>query len=118
MDPGMDDIIQDLRDFAHARDWDQFHSPKNLAMALAVESAELLEHFQWLTEDQSRKLDDETRAQVRQEIGDVLLYLTRLADQLDISPLDAAREKLKLNAEKYPVEASRGHARKVDRRSD
>ena len=106
----MDKLIAKLRAFAAERDWDQFHSPKNLAMALAVEAAELLEHFQWLTEEESRTLDPETLAKVREEIGDVQLYLARLADKLGLSPLDAARDKLEINRRKYPPEKARGNA--------
>jgi len=105
-------LRDELRRFAAERDWDQFHSPKNLASALSVEAAELLEHFQWLTEEQSRQMPPETLSSVRHEIADVLLYLIRLADQLKIDLSDAANEKLRLNAEKYPVEKSRGNSRK------
>jgi dCTP diphosphatase len=108
----MDDLIAKLRAFAAERDWDQFHSPKNLAMALAVEAAELLEHFQWLTEEESRTLDPERLAKVREEIGDVQLYLARLADKLGLSPIDAARDKLEINRRKYPPEKARGNAAK------
>jgi NTP pyrophosphatase (non-canonical NTP hydrolase) len=101
-----------LRAFAAERDWDQFHSPKNLAAALSVEAAELLEHFQWLTEEQSRALPDATREAVATEIADVLLYLLRLADKLGIDPLDAARRKLVANAVKYPVELAKGNSKK------
>jgi dCTP diphosphatase len=101
-----------LREFTAARDWDQFHSPKNLAMALAVESSELLEIFQWLTEAQSRAPDEKTRAAVRDEIADVLIYLVRIADQLGIDPLAEAGRKLADNERKYPVEKSRGNAKK------
>jgi len=104
-----------LAEFAAARDWDQFHSPKNLAMALAAESGELLEHFQWLTEAESAALSEETRAEVALEIADVLLFLVRLADRLRIDPLDAAAKKLALNARKYPVEKARGRSTKYDR---
>jgi len=102
----------DLRRFAAARDWQQFHTPKNLAMALAVEAAELLEHFQWLTAEQSARLGARRRHAVAEEIADVLLYLTRLADVLGIDPLAAARRKLRTNARKYPIARSRGNARK------
>ncbi len=98
----MQEIIRKLREFAAERDWDQFHSPKNLAMALSVEVAELLEHFQWLTAEESRELDPETLRKVREEIGDVQLYLARLADQLGISPVEAARDKLEINRKKVP----------------
>ena len=93
-----------LRDFAAARDWDQFHLPKNLAMALIVEAAELVEHFQWLTPRQSSSLEPERRAAVGEEIADVLLYLIRLADVLGIDPIEAARAKMGKNAIKYPVQ--------------
>ncbi|HUL55835.1 MAG TPA: nucleotide pyrophosphohydrolase [Usitatibacter sp.] len=101
-----------LREFTAARDWDQFHSPKNLAMALAAESGELLEVFQWLTEEQSARLDDKPRAAAADEIADVLLYLIRLADTLGIDPLVEARRKLADNERKYPVDKARGTAKK------
>ena len=101
-----------LRGFAKAREWDQFHSPKNLAMALAAEAGELLEVFQWLTEAQSRGLDAKARAAVSEEIADVLLYLVRLGDQLGIDPVAEAHRKLAENERKYPVEKARGNARK------
>lgn len=109
----LDDLRNQLREFAHARDWEQFHSPKNLSMALIVEAAELVEHFQWLTESQSQTLDQEKREQVAQELADVLLYLVRLADRLDIDLLDAARRKLVINAQKYPADKVRGSAKKA-----
>src|SRR5262245_16513561 len=109
---GLMQLRDALRQFADERDWDQFHSPKNLAAALAVEAAELLERFQWLTEDQSRKLSPAELAKVREEMADVLNYLVRLADKLDVNLLEAARDKIKVNAVKYPVEKSRGSARK------
>ena len=101
-----------LRAFALERDWDQFHSPKNLSAALAVEASELLEHFQWLKEDESFDLSPEKRAKVAEEIADVLLYLVRIADKLDIDVLDAALKKIDANAQKYPVEKARGSMRK------
>jgi NTP pyrophosphatase (non-canonical NTP hydrolase) len=101
-----------LRRFAAERDWEQFHTPKNLAMALSVEVAELLEHFQWLTAEQSAALDPGALARVREELADVLLYLVRLADRLDVDLLEAAREKMDRNAEKYPVDKARGSSRK------
>jgi NTP pyrophosphatase (non-canonical NTP hydrolase) len=108
----MEELRDEMREFARVRDWDQFHSAKNLAMALAVEAAELLEHFQWLTEEQSGKLDAQAQAEVRNEIADVLLYLIRLADRLGIDPVAAAQAKLVENARKYPVEKSRGNRKK------
>ena len=101
-----------MRDFADKRDWNQFHSPKNLAMALSVEVAELAEHFQWLTEEQSRNLPENTLDEVSNELADSLLYLVRLADKLDIDLMNAAQNKMELNGQKYPVEKSRGNARK------
>jgi Predicted pyrophosphatase len=101
-----------LRDFAAARDWDQFHSPKNLAMALSGEAGELLEIFQWLTDEQSRRLDDKARSAAADEIADVLLYLVRLADKLGLDPLAEAQRKLADNERRYPVEKARGSAKK------
>jgi NTP pyrophosphatase (non-canonical NTP hydrolase) len=101
-----------LRQFASDRDWDQFHSPKNLAIALSVEAAELLEHFQWTLEADSAGLTREQHTKVREEIADVLLYLIRLADKLDIDLLAAATDKIRVNAVKYPVEKARGSSKK------
>jgi dCTP diphosphatase len=92
-----------LRDFAAARDWRQFHSPKNLAMAMIVEAAELVEHFQWLTPEQSGTLAPEKLAEVRDEVADTLIYLVELADALGIDPIAAARDKIAKNAIKYPA---------------
>jgi dCTP diphosphatase len=114
----MSDPLRELRDslraFAAERDWDQFHSPRNLATALAVEAAELLEPFQWLTDEQSRDLPPDVRAAVEEELADVLLYLVRLADKLDVDLPAAARAKILRNGDKYPVEKSRGSSRKYD----
>lgn len=107
-----EDTRRRLREFSAARDWDQFHSPKNLAMALIVEAAELVEHFQWLTEAQSASLSADKRAAVAEEAADILIFLIRLADKLDVD-LDAAVEaKLALNEHRYPPEKARGNARK------
>ena len=108
----LDQLRDSLRQFAADRDWDPFHSPKNLAMALAVEAAELLERFQWVTEEDSKRLPPPELAKVREEMADVLNYLVRLADKLDVDLLEAAREKVALNAQKYPVDKSRGNAKK------
>ena len=108
----LDALRERLRAFAAAREWDQFHSPKNLAMALAAEAGELLEIFQWLTEDESRNLSPAARAAASDEIADVLLYLVRLADTLGIDPAAAADRKLLANAERYPVDKARGNRRK------
>ena len=101
-----------LREFAAARDWDQFHSPKNLAMALSVEAGELLETFQWLTEEQSCVLAPESLAAVSDEVADVLLYLIRLSDKLGIDPIAAANRKLLANAKRYPADKARGNSKK------
>ena len=101
-----------IRDFAHAREWERFHTPKNLAMAMIVEAAELVEQFQWLTPEESGALSAEKHEAVRQEIADVLIYLTRLADLLNIDLLEAASAKLEINARKYPVDKARGNANK------
>lgn len=104
----MEDLVQKLRKFTKERDWDQFHSPKNLAMALSVEVAEIVEHFQWLTEEQSQELSADKLFELKEEIGDVLIYLIRLADKLGIDPINAALEKIEKNGKKYPVEKVKG----------
>jgi len=103
-----------LRDFVSERDWDQFHSPKNLSMALSVEAAELMELFQWLTEAQSGAPDAARRTRIEAELADILIYLVRLADRLDVDLLAAAATKLAENARKYPADRVRGQARKYD----
>jgi dCTP diphosphatase len=105
-------LQQRLAAFAAAREWEQFHSPKNLAMALSAEVGELVEEFQWLTELQSRELDAERRERVRLELADVFIYLLRLADRLDVDLMRAADDKIALNERKYPAERVRGDARK------
>jgi NTP pyrophosphatase (non-canonical NTP hydrolase) len=114
MDGTLDTLTQSLRRFAAERDWQQFHSPKNLACALTVEAAELLEHFQWLTDEQSANLPADKRTAVGLEMADVLLYLAQIADRLQIDLLAAAARKLELNAAKYPVARARGSSRKYD----
>ena len=110
----LEQLRDQLREFAAARDWDQFHSPKNLAMALATEAGELLEHFQWMTESQSRELTPEKREAVGAEVSDVLLYLIQLSTALGIDPIAAAQAKLQINALKYPVARARGTSKKYD----
>jgi len=105
-------LQQRLAAFAAARDWGQFHSPKNLAMALSVEAAELLEEFQWLTDEQSRRLDAAHRERVRLELADVFIYLLRISDVLGVDLMKAADDKMVLNERKYPAERVRGDARK------
>jgi dCTP diphosphatase len=101
-----------LRAFARARDWDRFHTPKNLCMALIVEAAELVEHFQWLSEEESAALAPAVREKVEEEVADVLLYLVRLADTLNLDLIDAANRKIDRNEVKYPAARVRGSARK------
>ncbi|BET25321.1 NTP pyrophosphatase (non-canonical NTP hydrolase) [Limnobacter thiooxidans] len=96
-------IQHQLKQFSAARNWEQFHSPKNLSMALSVEVAELVEHFQWITEEDSRKLQGQQLDEVKDEVADVLLYLLQICNQLNIDPVDAAQKKLIKNAVKYPA---------------
>lgn len=110
--PSLAELRDALRRFAAERDWDQFHFPKNLAIALSVEAAELLEHFQWLPDVDSAALPAEARGKVREELADVLLYLIRLADKLDIDLVAAAFDKIAVNAKKYPVHKARGTSKK------
>ena len=104
----MEELKLKQREFANKRDWEQFHSPKNLAMALSVEVAEIVEILQWLTEEESQSLTDEQRLAMQDEIGDVMNYLVRLADRLDIEPVQAAMQKTEKNRIKYPVESAKG----------
>ncbi|WP_018882126.1 MULTISPECIES: nucleotide pyrophosphohydrolase [unclassified Thioalkalivibrio] len=108
----LEELASRVETFVEERDWAQFHSPKNLAMALAGEVGELIEHFQWLTQEQSRELSGEAYESVRQEIADVQIYLLLLARKLDIDLVQAASDKLEMNARKYPVEKAHGNARK------
>lgn len=110
----LNNLASQLERFAKEREWQQFHSPKNLSAALSVEAAELLEHFQWLTEDQSRRLPQERLEAVGSEVADVLLYLIQLARALGIDPIAAAQAKLRLNALKYPIDRARGSSKKYD----
>ena len=111
----LDHLRHKLAAFAAERDWEQFHNPKNLAMALAGEAGELMEHFQWLTLEQAARLPKAAREEVALECADVLLYLLRLCDKLDIDLAQAARRKLALNAKKYPVRKARGKMTKYDK---
>ena len=111
----LDALRTRLAQFAEERDWDQFHNPKNLAMALTGEVGELVEHFQWLTFEEAQNLPQSTRDEVALEAADVLLFLLRLCDKLDIDLAAAAEQKLELNAKKYPVQKSRGRATKYDK---
>lgn len=116
----IDELKQRLRRFAAERDWDQYHTPKNLATALVCEAAELVEIFQWMTaEESARVMEDERLArEVRHELADILVYCVRLADKLDVDLAAAVDEKLEINAGKYPVEKARGNATKYSRRGE
>lgn len=111
-DRSITDLAELLRKFADEREWEQFHSPKNLAMALTVETAELLEEFQWLTEQQSRQPEQECLDRIKEEVGDVMIYLVLLSDHLGIDPVAAAFEKIENNRAKYPVDKAKGSAKK------
>jgi len=111
-DRSLADLAELLRKFADEREWGQFHSPKNLAMALTVEAAELLQEFQWLTEEQSRQPDQEGLKRIKEEIGDVMIYLILLSDHLSIDPMAAAFKKIEKNRAKYPVDKAKGSAKK------
>jgi dCTP diphosphatase len=110
----LEQLRQRLADFAKVRDWEQFHSPKNLAMALIGEAAEIIEHFQWLSEEKSSQLSPEKKQAVSQELADVLIYLIRLADQLDIDLITATEAKIQVNETRYPVKLVKGSARRAD----
>ena len=110
--PGLDELRQRVLRFVAEREWERFHSPKNLAMALSVEASELLEVFQWLTEEQSRAAAPEVKAAAADEIADVLIYLLQISHRLGIDPLEAALAKVEKNALKYPVDKARGLAKK------
>lgn len=101
----LNELRERLREFAQARDWEQFHTPKNLAMALVAEAAEVVEHFQWLTPGESGQLDPDKRGAVALELADVLLYLVMLADRLDIDLAEAARRKILINGQRFPAAA-------------
>ena len=105
-------LKQRLRSFAKDRDWDQFHSPKNLSMALIAEAAELVEHFQWLTEEQSQNLSKEKLSEVEEELVDIQIYLIRIADKLGVDLIEAAQKKISINEKKYPAIKVRGKSQK------
>ena len=108
----MKELIKELREFAKERDWEQFHSPKNLAMALSVEVGEIVEIFQWLSQEESKNLSGKKLEKIKEEIGDVMIFLTNLADKFGIDPVEAAKEKIKINQLKYPAELVKGKANK------
>ena len=110
----IEELQRRLQAFADQRDWNQFHSPKNLAMALIVEAGELAEHFQWLTQKESFSLPDDKLGDVGEELADIFVYLVRLADQLDIDLPAAVDRKIELNEQKYPADLVRGSAKKYN----
>ena len=118
MPDSLDELSARLLAFARARDWEQFQSPKNLSMALAGEAGELLEHFQWLTEAQSADLSPEKRRAVAHELADILSYLLRIAERLDIDLIAATAEKIAINEQRYPAEKVRGDARRASEYDD
>ncbi len=113
MQDSLEQLRQRLAAFAGERDWEQFHSPKNLSMALIAEAAELVEHFQWLTEEQSYALSAEKLDEVRMELADILIFLIRTADRLGVDPVRAAWEKIEINEKRYPADRVRGDARRA-----
>jgi NTP pyrophosphatase (non-canonical NTP hydrolase) len=111
-DVSLEDLARRLRAFREDRDWDRFHTPRNLAVSIAVESGELLEHFQWVDDEAVSEYVDKRRADIAEEIADVAIYLVQLADTLDLSLSDAISTKIELNDQRYPVELARGNAAK------
>jgi dCTP diphosphatase len=108
----IENIKLQLRKFALERDWDQFHSPKNLAMALSVEVSEIIEHLQWVTEEESKSLPNSKIKEIELELADTLIYLIRLADKLNIDLIPVTYGKIEINSKKYPVDSSKGNAKK------
>ena len=108
------DLATELQQFARARDWEQFHAPKNLAMSLAIEAAEVMEHFQWAEANVAPELSADKRQAIGHELADVMIYLLRLATRLDIDLTTALREKIAINEQRYPVAKSRGRSTKYD----
>jgi NTP pyrophosphatase (non-canonical NTP hydrolase) len=113
MQDSLDTLNQRLKAFAQERDWEQFHSPKNLSMALIAEAAELVEHFQWLSEEQSYQLDSAKRDAVAMEMADILIFLIRCAERLDIDLVQSAWKKIAINETRYPANRVRGDARRA-----
>jgi len=110
----MEELKKNLKDFVEKREWFKYHSPKNLAIGLSVEAAELLEIFIWLTEEESKELDKKQLTVLKEEIGDIMIYLINLAEQFDLDPLECAKQKLELNKSKYPSNLVKGSAKKYN----
>ena len=108
-------ISDDLKKFAIARDWEQFHTPKNLSMALIAEAAELVEHFQWLTAEQSKTLDSEKLKDVSHEMADIFIYLLRMTEQLNVDLLAVTREKMAINEKRFPADKNTHQNHKDDK---
>ncbi len=111
-EPALDEIKLKLREFAQKRDWEQFHSPKNLSMALSVEASEIVEHFQWMTEQESSELTAKRHAAVAFEMADVFIFLLRLSDILNIDLMEVTKRKVELNEKRYPIDLVKGSAKK------
>jgi len=109
---GIEELKREVKEFIHARDWEQFHSPKNLAVGLSVEASELLEIYTWLTDEESKNLDSEKLSMVKDEVGDILIYLIDFCSTMDLDPIECASQKLIKNAEKYPISKAKGNATK------
>ena len=114
----LSELIERINGFAAERDWDQYHSPKNLSMALIAEAAELVEHFQWLTEEQSDNLSSDNLAEVRLELADIFVYLLRLSERLGVDLVEAAHHKIGLNEQKYPAQQVKGSSKKYNEYKD
>ena len=112
----IENIKNKLKDFSKERNWDKYHTPKNLAMALSVEASELVEIFQWLNDKESDNLNSEDLQSVKEEISDILIYLIRIADKLEINIEESLIEKLKINEQKYPIDLSKNNAVKYNKR--
>ena len=112
----LEKIKEIIRKFANDRDWNKFHTPKNLSMALSVEASELVEIFQWLSQEESKNINSKDIQNVKDEVADILIYLIRITDKLDIDLEEAVLEKIKKNSDKYPVEVSKGNAVKYNKR--
>lgn len=113
-EPAIEELKQKLKEFAQMRDWEKFHCPKNLAMALSVEASELLEHFQWMTEKESEILSPQRQASVAFELADIFIYLLRITDQLNIDLVEVTKRKIEINNKRYPIEKAKGNSKKYN----
>jgi len=108
----MKTLKKEISEFVKERDWEQYHSPKNLAMGLSIEASELAEIFLWLTEEESRKLNKTQFKNLKEEIGDIMIYVFNLCDKFNLDPIQCAKDKIKYNKKKYPVNIVKGSAKK------